>query len=143
MSPLSNHDRRFQVVTREPVSLALPRRVPVLAALAYAERVHAGQRREVDGAPFILHPLEVGSLLYPDHAADRVIAAGILHDTLEKTDADADDLATRFGRATATLVCAVSEDKRIIDYEERKAALREQVAEAGREALTIFAADKV
>jgi hypothetical protein len=29
-----------------------------LAALADADRLHAGQRRQPDGAPFILHPLE-------------------------------------------------------------------------------------
>jgi len=111
-------------VTSRRTSLAVPRRAPVLAALAYAVRVHAGQRREVDGAPFVLHALEVGSLLYRDHAPDHVIAAGILHDTIEKTDADADDLEARFGRPIATLVCAVSEDDRIPDYEQRKAALR-------------------
>ena len=111
-------------MTSRRTSLAVPRRAPVLAALAYAVRVHAGQRREVDGAPFVLHALEVGSLLYRDHAPDHVIAAGILHDTIEKTDADADDLEARFGRPIATLVCAVSEDDRIPDYEQRKAALR-------------------
>jgi (p)ppGpp synthase/HD superfamily hydrolase len=34
------------------------------AAIAYAEPLHAGQRRGADGAPFILHPLEVACLLY-------------------------------------------------------------------------------
>ena len=34
------------------------------AAIAYATRMHDGQRRQIDGAPFIVHPLEVASLLY-------------------------------------------------------------------------------
>jgi (p)ppGpp synthase/HD superfamily hydrolase len=34
------------------------------AALSYAKQLHEGQHRPVDGAPFIVHPLEVASLLY-------------------------------------------------------------------------------
>jgi len=54
---------------------ALPQGLPQSqAAIEFAERVHAGQHRG-DGAPFILHPLEVASLL--DHAggADHLVAA--------------------------------------------------------------------
>ena len=112
-------------------------------AIAYAKWLHAGQVRRVDGAPFILHPLEVASLLRGVGAPDHVIVAGVLHDIIEKTDADAAELRTAFGPAVATLVLAVSEDPRIIDHEERKAALREQVAQAGEEAMIVFAADKI
>jgi hypothetical protein len=45
------------------------------ATLAYARRVHAGQRRSVDGAPFIAHPLEVAGLLSDIGAPQHVIAA--------------------------------------------------------------------
>jgi (p)ppGpp synthase/HD superfamily hydrolase len=114
-----------------------------LAALTYAAQRHAGQRRQADGAPFILHPLEVCWLLYHAGAPDHVIAAGVLHDTIEKTYTNAADLRERFGTAVATLVLAVSEDERIARYAERKAALREQVVRAGNEAMTIFAADKI
>lgn len=113
------------------------------AALAYAKWLHAGQRRRIDGAPFILHPLEVVSLLRGVGAPDHVIVAGAVHDIIEKTDVDAADVRARFGPAVATLVLAVSEDPRIIDYEQRKAALREQVAQAGQEAMLVFAADKI
>lgn len=113
------------------------------AALAYAEELHAGQRRKVDGAPFIEHPAEVAWLLYRAGAPDHVIAAGVLHDTLEKTGADIDELRERFGPQTAALVAAVSEDRGIPTYARRKAALRDQVAAAGPEALMVFAADKV
>ena len=82
-------------------------------------------------------------MLYHAGAPDDVIAAGVLHDIIEKTDANAADLRTRFGLPIATLVLAVTEDERIIGYAERKAALREQVARAGRQALMVFAADKI
>ena len=113
------------------------------AAVAYAKRAHDRQRRRVDGAPFIVHPLEVASLLYSVGAPDHLIAAGVLHDTIEKTHVVASDLRERFGGRVATLVLAVSEDEHVTGYEQRKAALREQVARAGEEALILFAADKL
>jgi (p)ppGpp synthase/HD superfamily hydrolase len=104
--------------------------------------MHAGQQRG-DGTPFVLHPVEVASLLYYVGAPDHLIAAGVLHDVLEKTDAEAADLEHRFGSRIAGLVAAVSDDDRIGGYAKRKAALRRQVAGAGEEALALFAADKL
>jgi (p)ppGpp synthase/HD superfamily hydrolase len=112
------------------------------AAVAYAERMHAGQLRG-DGTPFILHPFEVGALLGDAGAPDHLIAAGVLHDLVEKTDATDSDLEQRFGPRIAQLVMSVSDDDRIRGYGARKAALRRQVANAGDEALTLFAADKL
>jgi (p)ppGpp synthase/HD superfamily hydrolase len=111
-------------------------------AIAFAERRHAGQRRS-DGTPFILHPLEVGSLLYYAGAADHVIAAGVMHDLIEKADVGAADMRRRFGAKVTELVLAVSDDDSIKGYAPRKAALRRQVAGAGEQALTLFAADKL
>ena len=111
-------------------------------ALEYAERRHAGQRR-ADGAPFIEHPLEVATLLYDAGAPDHVIAAGALHDTIEKTGASAADLRSRFGSTIAALVLAVSEDPGITEYQARKEALRNQIAAAGHDALMVLAADKI
>ncbi len=113
------------------------------AALAYAQRMHAEQRREVDGAPFTVHPIEVASVLYYAGAADEVIAAGALHDTIEKAGADPAELRQGFGDRTAMLVLALTEDDDLHDYGQRKAALRGQVAAAGEEALMVFAADKI
>jgi hypothetical protein len=111
-------------------------------ALEYAERLHAGQQR-ADGTAFILHPREVAALLYYAGAPDHLIAAGVMHDLVEKTDATASDLRQRFGQRITELVLAVSDDDRIAGYAKRKAALRQQVAGAGEEALTLFAADKL
>jgi (p)ppGpp synthase/HD superfamily hydrolase len=119
------------------------RRPQTRRAFTYAEERHAGQRRKADGAPFIEHPREVAWLLYRAGAPDHVVAAGVLHDTIEKTEADIDDLRTRFGPRTADLVLAVSEDPGIRPYARRKAALRTQAASAGPEALMVFAADKI
>jgi GTP diphosphokinase / guanosine-3',5'-bis(diphosphate) 3'-diphosphatase len=110
--------------------------------MAFAERSHAGQQL-ADGAPFILHPLEVGWLLYRSGAPDDLIAAGVLHDVLEKSDVSSDALRVRFGATITALVNSVTEDEHLRGYRVRKAALRQQVAVAGSQALMIFAADKV
>lgn len=117
-------------------------RLQANAAAAYAERKHGGQRRS-DGARFIEHPLEVATLLYYAGAPDHVIAAGVLHDVIEKAGVSASDLSSRFGPRITGLVLAVSDDDSIAGYAPRKAALRHQVAGAGEEALTLFAADKL
>jgi (p)ppGpp synthase/HD superfamily hydrolase len=114
-----------------------------LAALAYAVEQHAGQRRTGDGAPFVLHPIEVATLLADAGAPDHVVAAGVLHDTIEKTSTVAEDLRQRFGTRVAALVVALSEDPSISGYTARKAALRDQVEAASDEALMVFAADKL
>ncbi|HLH13865.1 MAG TPA: HD domain-containing protein [Solirubrobacteraceae bacterium] len=113
------------------------------SALRYARQMHHGQRRDSDEAPFILHPLEVASLLLNTGHEEAVIAAGILHDTLEDTRADPGELRARFGEEVAAVVAAVSEDPTIEDYEQRKAALRGQIAEFGSDAIAVDAADKV
>jgi (p)ppGpp synthase/HD superfamily hydrolase len=112
-------------------------------AWAYAEQLHAEQRRESDEAPFILHPLEVASLLRNTGHREAVVAAGILHDTVEDTDASTEDIRARFGDEVAALVAAMTEDESIEPYEARKAALRKQNADFGDGATAVYAADKV
>jgi (p)ppGpp synthase/HD superfamily hydrolase len=135
LAPLVARARRFG-----DLEARLPK---TRSALAYAEERHAGQRRLADGAPFIEHPLEVAELLYRAGAPDDVIAAGVLHDTIEKAGATVGELQDHFGPHTTELVVALSEDPEIPGYARRKAALRDQVAAAGPEALMVFAADKI
>jgi (p)ppGpp synthase/HD superfamily hydrolase len=111
-------------------------------ALMYAREKHRDQQRS-DGSPFIQHPLEVASLLQSVGSSEHLVAAGALHDLVEKTDVTAAELEGRFGARITRLVLAVSDDDRIQGYGERKAALRRQVAGAGDEALALFAADKL
>jgi (p)ppGpp synthase/HD superfamily hydrolase len=105
------------------------------AALAFARERHEGEE--------VWHPFEVAALLrdagYPDH----VVAAGMLHEVLEDTGAERAELEQRFGAPVAELVESLSDDPSIEDIQERRAALRLQVAEAGPTAAAVFAADKI
>ena len=118
-------------------------RPTVRAAVDWAVQMHGDQRRASDRALFVVHPLEVASLLNGRGFDDEVVAAGALHDVVEKTDASVADVEARFGWRVASIVAAVSEDESIADYEERKAALRSQACGAGVEARAVFAADKI
>jgi hypothetical protein len=113
------------------------------AALEFAAVRHTGQHRLSDRAPFILHPLEVAHLLSGRDYPDEVIAAAVLHDVIEDTGVTRDDLAERFGQRVTELVSAVTEPSADGSYAERKARLRDAVGHADREALAIYAADKV
>ena len=113
------------------------------SALEFAAAEHAGQFRDADQAPFILHPLEVAQLLRGRDYPDAVIAAAVLHDVIEDTGVEYPDLERRFGAPVAALVQAVSEPPGGGSYAERKARLRDAVARAGVDAAAVYAADKV
>lgn len=112
-------------------------------AAAWAADAHAGQERAVDGAPFIVHTLEVALQLYVTGYRDEVVAAAILHDVVEKTPASIEDVDEAFGPALAGMVEALTEDARIPGDLERKADLRRRAEAAGDDVLAVFAADKV
>ncbi len=104
---------------------------------------HAGQRRDSDAAPFVLHPLEVASLLANRGFGDEVVAAGLLHDLVEDTDVTLEELRRDFGPTVAGYVDVLTEDASITEFEPRKAALRAALAAAPPQAQAIYAADKI
>ena len=72
-----------------------------------------------------------------------MVAAALLHDSVEKTDVSHEQVRSQFGPRVADLVAALTEPTGIADYAARKAALRDQVMSAGPDAQAIFAADKL
>jgi (p)ppGpp synthase/HD superfamily hydrolase len=112
-------------------------------AAALAIDAHHGQARDIDGGPFVLHPLEVALMLQCAGYRDPVVAAAILHDVVEKTDVGLDAVAEAFGPEIAAMVDILSEDPRIEDYDARKQALRERAGASAEEVVAVFAADKV
>jgi len=68
---------------------------------------------------------------------------GLLHDSVERGTLTEDELRAEMGDSVASLVMTLSEDPDIASFEERKAALRDQVRAGGGLAVTVFAADKL
>lgn len=84
--------------------------VPVLvlaSAIDYATEKHAGQKRK-SGEPYINHPLAVVEILIEWGMDIDTVVAGVLHDTVEDTDATLDELESLFGRDVAFLVDGVT-----------------------------------
>lgn len=87
----------------------------IAAALEFATRKHRGQFRKDGVTPYIEHPKGVMAIVrdvfgVKDH---DVLAAALLHDTIEDTTTDFDDLAERFGRRVAGWVAVLTKDKRL------------------------------
>ncbi|KMY53331.1 hypothetical protein AC623_04435 [Bacillus sp. FJAT-27231] len=112
-------------------------------AINFAATAHKGQVRKVADIPYIAHPFAVGMMLQKAGCADEVIAAGILHDTLEDTEATYDQLVTEFGRQTADIVQAASEHDKSLSWEERKRATIEALPFVTKEALQVIVCDKL
>lgn len=76
-------------------------------AINFASRKHHGQKRR-SGEPYITHPLAVAAILIDWGMDIDTVIAGVLHDTLEDTDATLEELETLFGRDVAFLVDGVT-----------------------------------
>jgi GTP diphosphokinase / guanosine-3',5'-bis(diphosphate) 3'-diphosphatase len=116
----------------------------VLRALAFATEKHRGQtRKNAEGTPYIQHPIALASLLWTEaHVRDaHVLAAAILHDTIEDTPTTHDELDMHFGREVANIVAEVTDDKRL-PKDARKAAQIEHAANLSPAARLVKLADK-
>jgi (p)ppGpp synthase/HD superfamily hydrolase len=87
--------------------------------------------------------IEVGELLHEAGCDENLVAAGLLHDAVERGSLTEARLRAEMDEEVSTLVLALTEDAGIESFAERKRALRDQVEAAGTRAITIFAADKV
>ncbi len=85
-----------------------PTQLELLAhAIDYATEKHEGQLRK-SGEPYITHPLFVASLLAEWGMDIDSVIAGVLHDTVEDTDATLEEIEELFGRDIAFLVDGVT-----------------------------------
>jgi guanosine-3',5'-bis(diphosphate) 3'-pyrophosphohydrolase len=114
-----------------------------VAALRFARRVHLGQHRKQTGEQFVEHPIAVATLLSDSGYDGPMIAAAYLHDVVEKTEVDLEEIRERFGPTVADLVDSLTENDDIPGYAERKRALRRRILETGGDPLIIYAADRV
>ncbi|MGE5691378.1 MAG: RelA/SpoT family protein [Pseudomonadota bacterium] len=84
----------------------------ITRAFDRAVHAHEGQRRR-SGEDFVVHPLGVARICATLRLDDPTIAAALLHDTVEDTETDVDDLRAEFGDEVAKLVEGVTKLTRI------------------------------
>ena len=117
-------------------------------AIRFATKTHEiyqKQRRKGKDIPYITHPLVVGLILARAGASEDVVAAGILHDTIEDSipekKVSSEMLSERFGEAVSQLVESVSELDKSLPWEERKREALEHIKSFSHEALLVKSAD--
>ena len=88
---------------------------PLLEAVAFAARAHHGQLRKDGRTPYVSHVVRVCLVLRHVFDIDdpATLTAAVLHDTIEDTTTDFDDLKERFGPEVAGWVATLSKDKRL------------------------------
>lgn len=86
----------------------------ILKAAHFASVKHRKQKRkDKDKTPYINHPISVAMIISEIGEIDdpEVLAAAILHDTIEDTETSLDDLEDKFGEQVRTFVEEVTDDK--------------------------------
>lgn len=99
----------------------------VYDALEFALLRHDGQLRRHRPVPYVVHPLRIfATLTLKLGVTDpETLAAALLHDTIEDTRTDYDDLRSRFGTRVADLVAAMTKDMRLPEKEREEAFMRQ------------------
>ena len=114
-------------------------------AYARAVRQHSSQRRK-SGEPYIIHPIAVAQILADLGMGPLVVAAGLLHDTVEDTDYTLDECRAEFGDTVTGLVDGVTKLTKM-DYGDSAQAetIRKMVVAMSRDVrvLVVKLADRV
>jgi len=115
-------------------------------AIKFAVDAHSQTERRGKGFPYIVHPLEAMEIVSTMTPDQELLAAAVLHDTIEDTGVTLDDLKREFGERVASIVEAES-DASVTDevgtWRERKAAAIDRLRNAPREAQMVALGDKL
>ena len=97
-------------------------REKILKAFYYAENAHSNQKR-ASGEPYFIHPCAVAEILMGLGLDSATIAAALLHDVIEDTDATEEDIKREFGDEVLELVSGVTKlDKIVFKSQEQEEA---------------------
>jgi (p)ppGpp synthase/HD superfamily hydrolase len=119
----------------------------LIKAIETAAKAHQNQKRKSTDLPYIVHPFEIAMILQRNGINDQeILAAGILHDTLEDGDLTALEIEKKFSLRVKDLVLSASEelegrDKR--PWKQRKAHTIETIKDLDTDAKLVVCADKL
>lgn len=117
-------------------------------ALLYATHAHSGQMRKYSSVPYILHPAEAAAIASTVTDDPEIIAAVLLHDTVEDTDVTLEDIRREFGDRIAAIVSGdteVEDDEipRSESWMNRKQASLENLRNSSRDVKIMWLSDKL
>lgn len=112
-------------------------------ALQLASKNHEGQYRKNTDIPYITHPVAVGMMLLKNGYSEEIVAAGILHDTVEDTALTIEDIKREFGTDIAKIVEGSSEPDKSLPWIDRKQHTIEFLKTASEDIRAVACADKL
>jgi (p)ppGpp synthase/HD superfamily hydrolase len=118
-------------------------------AFRFAARAHRDHFRKASDLPYVVHPAAVALILQKAGVDDEdILAAALLHDTVEDTEATIEDVGNEFQERVVRLVSAVTEEKRDsfgrkYSWEERKQSHIRHLQDAEVDVCIIVLADKL
>tara|TARA_B100000795_G_C22776030_1_gene430062 strand:+ start:866 stop:1366 length:501 start_codon:yes stop_codon:yes gene_type:complete len=109
----------------------------------FAVKAHGPQKRKYTGDPYIVHPIEVAEIVRTVSHTNVMLAAALMHDVIEDTEATYDDVLSNFGAEVADLVLELTDVSKPEDGNRalRKALDRAHLAGASADAQTVKLAD--
>ena len=117
----------------------------ILKATHFAAHKHRKQRRkDEEKIPYINHPISVAKIITEIGSVEdpEVLAAALLHDTLEDTETTVEELIDNFGQRVCSLVEEVSDDK-ILPRQTRKDLQIQHAPQLSEGAILIKLGDKI
>ena len=117
----------------------------ILKAAQFAAKKHRDQRRkDKHASPYIIHPISVALEISQIGGVDdpEILAAALLHDTLEDTDTKPEELEAKFGKKVCEYVLDVTDDK-TLPKDERKRRQIEHAKQISKGATLIKLGDKI
>jgi len=117
----------------------------VAKALDFATKAHGNQVRKYTGEPYTNHLVEVMNIVRTVKSDDSMLAAALLHDTIEDTSVTEADVKKEFGDRIAQLVVELTDISKPEDGNRatRKAMDRDKLAKVSDDAQTIKLADLI
>lgn len=115
-----------------------------MKAKKFAIKAHHGQMRKSDlEKPMIIHPINVANILAEYGFDDNVVSAGYLHDVVEDTKYEINDIKEKFGDDIASLVFNASEPDKNLSWEERKTHTIQNTKKLNLRHKAVICADKI
>jgi len=112
-------------------------------AIVFAVKAHAGTERRGKGFPYIIHPLEAMAIVATITPDQEMLAAAVLHDTVEDTDVTPEEIRREFGPRVASLVVSESDGVEGESWEVRKQRGLQRLQQATRDEKIVALGDKL
>ena len=121
-------------------------------AAIFATQAHANTERRGKGSPYIIHCFEAAEIVATITTDQELLAAAVLHDTVEDTDVSLDQIRAEFGERVATLVANESEkrpdvpetdEQQVKSWRARKEEGIERIARSSRDSKIVALGDKL